>query len=154
MTKQLMTNCVLIFVAGGILMAGCQSQVQPQPPGGPGAELSLGESNFQQVLASRQPLLVDFYATWCGPCSQMAPVVEEVAVEFQGKVRWARWTSTTTRRWRRSTRSACYPDVSLPQERPGRRETGRHAAEGRVGQAAGGAGEVVCHFSRGVFTAG
>jgi len=46
------------------------------------------DSTFdQEVLKSTIPVLVDFWAEWCGPCKMVAPVVEEVAKQFQGKVR-------------------------------------------------------------------
>ncbi len=45
------------------------------------------ESTFQgDVLESEMPALVDFTATWCGPCKQLAPVVEQIAGEYDGRV--------------------------------------------------------------------
>jgi len=43
--------------------------------------------NFKEIIGGKEPVLVDFYATWCGPCKTMHPTIEELGKELQGKAR-------------------------------------------------------------------
>lgn len=49
-------------------------------------EIEIKNNNLKELTAAGLPVVLDFYATWCGPCKKIAPIIEELAAEFDGKI--------------------------------------------------------------------
>lgn len=83
-----MKNWFITLACGAVLLGGCSSAPENKL-GHAAIEIqSTSDKTFEKdVLAAKEPVLVDFYATWCGPCKHMSPIVDEVASQFAGKAK-------------------------------------------------------------------
>ncbi len=85
---------LLLAVLSLVLFSSCAKRPESTDNGGPGgepagekAEITLTKENFDEAIAGGTPILVDFWASWCGPCMRLAPTVEEIAKASDGSYR-------------------------------------------------------------------
>lgn len=77
-------------------------------------EVKITTENFEtEVLQSGIPVLVDFYADWCGPCKMMGPVLEEIAAEFEGKLKVGKCNTDDNMLLAQKYRVASIPNMQL-----------------------------------------
>ena len=87
-------------------------------------EYRFNENNFtDEVIKSDVPVMIDFYAEWCGPCRMMSPVVEEFAKDFEGRVKIGRLHQGRQGRRQGNWRNAEADFKKLPGRSRGRLKT-------------------------------
>jgi thioredoxin 1 len=70
---------------GGYLKWSSADLPSEKPANAPKAPAGMGQDEFQQLIASDKPVLIDFYAPWCAPCKQMMPTLTKLTKEYEGK---------------------------------------------------------------------
>ncbi len=95
--KEMLIAFIICLVLGSI-WNGIQSESSTAPQSaagtvssGPSSVIETTDATFKDdVLSAQEPVLVDFYATWCGPCKELSPTIDAMSEKYKGKVKFAR----------------------------------------------------------------
>ena len=91
MPKTLLTVVIAAIVLVSLACVQRQVTATPGALDASAAVKIIGSADFDsEVLNSDIPVLVDFFATWCGPCKRLAPIIDQIAAERAGKVKFVR----------------------------------------------------------------
>ena len=69
------------------------------------------DSNFKEIISTGQPIVVDFWATWCGPCRAMSPLIDELADEYKDRVLICKYNSDDESDFASSNRVMSLPTI-------------------------------------------